>query len=378
MIYFDCAASSLKKPPSVYDAYLDAMRRFSCGVGRSGYGAAVRAGELIYAAREDIADFFGMQSASGVIFTQNATHAINIALKGALSAGDRLVISDMEHNAVYRSALWLGSRGVSVDFSHAAHSDDETCESFAAAFERGARAVCVTHVSNVFGNVLPIRRIFREARRRGIITILDASQSAGSIRINMTDDFIDILCCPGHKGLMGPQGTGLLLINGDVTLSPLIHGGTGGASRDEDMPEYLPDRFEAGTGHTAGAIALGEGVRFIKSIGCEAIFDHEKSLAALMKRGLSKIGGVTVYEYGENTAGLFSFNIDALDCEQTAARLWEHGICVRSGLHCAPLAHKTVGTLERGTVRVSAGAFNKKSEADALLRAVRDIARGSA
>ena len=376
MIYFDCAASSLQKPPSVYDAYTDAMRRFSCGVGRGAYAPAMRASEKIFEVRELAARFFGMKDPSGAVFTHNATHAINIALRGILSPGDRLVISDMEHNAVYRTAMQLRGLGVKVDAAHVGQSDDETAENFRAALRGGARAVCVTHVSNVFGNILPVRRIFREARALGITTVLDASQSAGSINISMDDDFTDILCCPGHKGLMGPQGTGLLCVNGAVPMEPLILGGTGGDPKPPDMPAYLPDRFEAGTLHTPGVIALGEGIRYIMNLGAERIGAHERMLAELMKAELSASENITVYRMGENEAGLFSFNIKGMDCEETAARLDERGICVRSGLHCAPLAHKTAGTLDCGTVRASAGAFNTADEARAFVRAVKLISAG--
>ncbi|MBQ3380094.1 MAG: aminotransferase class V-fold PLP-dependent enzyme [Clostridia bacterium] len=374
MIYFDCAASSLQKPPSVYDAHITAMRAFSCGVGRSGYAPALRAAEKIYEVRERAAEFFGMPKPCGAVITHNATHALNTALKGTILPGERLVISDMEHNAVYRTAMWLKNCGVKIDIVHIAFSDDETCENFRAAFSKETRAVCITHISNVFGNILPIRRIFEDAKKHGILTILDASQSAGSIKINMEDDNIDILCCAGHKGLMGPQGTGLMCVNSDVDINPVIHGGTGSDSVSPDMPKYLPDRFEAGTHDTPGIIALGEGMGFIENLGVEKIFEHEKSIISFIKTELSKLPNVTIYERAQNTAGLFSFNIEGIDSEETAARLDALEICVRSGLHCSPLAHKSSGTLECGTVRVSAGIYNTFEEAERLIWAVRSIA----
>jgi len=227
------------------------------------------------------------------------------------------------------------------------------------------RAVCITHVSNVFGCILPIRSIFAEAKKRGIITILDASQSAGTMKIDMAADNIDILCCPGHKGLLAPQGTGLLCIGRDAPrLSPLIHGGTGSDSHNAKMPGHLPDRFEGGTLNIPGIIALSSAVEYISSVGEDAVLSHECSLCEFMKAHLSKMNKISVYDTFENMSGLFSFNIEGMDCELAAQLFDEHGICVRSGLHCAPLAHRMMGTEGIGTIRVSPGLFNSFADAE--------------
>lgn len=376
MIYLDCAASSHKKPESVYDAFSLGIREYACGVGRSGYDMAMRAAAKIDETRMEIAEFFNASDASGVIFTQNATHALNIALKGLILPKDSLLISNMEHNAVYRTAMWLETLGANVDIAEVSYKDDETVLNFTNLMSTKTKAVCITHVSNVFGCILPVRRIFSEAKKRGIITILDASQSAGTIKTDMKADNIDILCCPGHKALLGPQGTGILCLGENAPrLWPLIHGGTGGNSREKTMPDYPPDRFEGGTLNVAGIIALGEGVRFIKNLGEDLILKHEKNICKAIIDGLSSIPNVEIYGGFENTAGLFSFNIGNIDCELLASRLDEYGICVRSGLHCAPLAHEAMGTIDRGTIRVSVGIFNTPADAEEFVNAVSFISK---
>lgn len=377
MIYFDNAATSYKKPPEVLTAFSDAIKNYSCGVGRSGYSLAFDAALKVEETREEIKNLFNLKQPQNIIFTLNATSALNYALKGLIKEGDHFIISSYEHNALYRPAISLLGKGSEFDIAWVDINDDKkTVENFVSLIKQNTKLVCANHVSNVFGNVLPIKEIFDEAKKRGIKTLLDASQSAGIIDIDMQRDNIDILCCPGHKSLFGPQGTGVLCINNDdIILDTIVEGGTGSNSKDKNMPIFLPDRFESGTQNIPGIIALREGVKFVSGFKKNEILKHELELSKFMIDSLKEINDITVYDDMKNKSGVFSFNIDSLDSEIVCKLLDLNKICIRSGFHCAMLAHNSMGTQISGTVRVSPNIYNTKIEAQTFIDIISKISK---
>lgn len=368
MIYLDSAATTLQKPPMVARAVFSAMSRMA-SPGRGGYPAAMAAANTIFACREAAADLFHVSEPDRVVLTMNATHGLNLAIKTLVSPGDTVLISGYEHNAVTRPLTAIPN--VSVKIADAPLFQPEAMvERFRELLTQEVSCVICTHVSNVFGYVLPIEDIAALCQQRGVPLILDASQSAGTLPVFLEELGAAFIAMPGHKGLYGPQGTGLLLCAQSAT--PLIEGGTGSLSMLQEMPDFLPDRLEAGTHNVPGAAGLLEGLRFVQRKGTAHILEHERRLAAQCVRALSSIKGVEVYAEPQlaRQAGVVSFRVGGIDCEEVGTYLARQGIAVRSGLHCAPLAHRTVGTLETGTVRVSFSAFNMPGEVRSLVQAV--------
>ena len=374
MIYLDYAATSLKKPESVYREVARVLRH-GASVGRGAYPAAAFSAERVFACRTALRELFGLPSEDCAVFTYNATMALNTAIKGLLADGGEAVISGYEHNAVVRPLKALERRGVRFTAVQAPLFETETLlEGFRRAIKPGTRLVVCTHVSNVFGYVLPIREIDALCAERGVPLVIDAAQSAGAVPLRMDElSAARFICAPGHKGLYGPQGTGILLCR-DAEAATLVEGGTGSESRSEEQPAFLPDRFEAGTVNAAGIAGLGEGVRYVSALGVERILAHERALIRQAAEELSAIPRVRVWA-GEPQAGVLSFAAEGMPCETLAQRLAEGGIAVRAGLHCAPLAHRTAGTLAGGTVRVSVSAFTVPGHIDALARGVRAALR---
>ena len=368
MICLDSAATTPQKPPTVARAVSSAMSRMA-SPGRGGYPAAMAAANTIFACREAAADLFHVSEPDRVVLTMNATHGLNLAIKTLVSPGDTVLISGYEHNAVTRPLTAIPN--VSVKIADAPLFQPEAMvERFRELLTQEVSCVICTHVSNVFGYVLPIEDIAALCQQRGVPLILDASQSAGTLPVFLEELGAAFIAMPGHKGLYGPQGTGLLLCAQSAT--PLIEGGTGSLSMLQEMPDFLPDRLEAGTHNVPGAAGLLEGLRFVQRKGTAHIWEHERRLAAQCVRALSSIKGVEVYAEPQLTrqAGVVSFRVGGIDCEEVGTYLARQGIAVRSGLHCAPLAHRTVGTLETGTVRVSFSAFNMPGEVRSLVQAV--------
>ena len=361
MIYFDAAATTLEKPEQVRRAAAAAINGMS-SPGRGGHSASRRAEETAYNCRSEAAELFGAKRPENVIFTFNATHALNIAIRSLVKPGSRVVISGYEHNAVTRTLHALPGITVSV-IESPLFRPDIAADMFEQAVSNGADAVICNHVSNVFGYILPVSRIAASCRTHGVPLIIDASQSAGVAPLNLSELGAAFLAMPGHKGLYGPQGTGLL-ISGCDDVQPVLFGGTGSASRLQEMPEDLPDRLEAGTHNMPGIAGLLEGIRFVKRSGVVRIGRHERELAALASKLLKSIPNVRVFA-AEDTAcqsGVLSFAVAGRDCEVLGAALAEKGVAVRAGLHCAPLAHRTAGTLKSGTVRLSFSAFNTPAQ----------------
>lgn len=362
MIYLDNGATSFQKPPSVSAAVQSAMRSCS-SPGRGGYAAAMEAAKRIYACRALAGELFGCPI-DRVVFAMNATHGLNIAIKTLVKRGGRAVVSGFEHNAVMRPLYHIGAE-VNVAGCNLFDRQD-TLNAFCDAVHSGVDAVICTHVSNVFGYVLPIEEIAALCRERNVPLIVDASQSAGVLPVSLEKLQADFIAMPGHKSLYGPQGTGILLCG--RTPDTLIEGGSGSLSQEPDMPSFLPDRAEAGTANVAGICGLYAGMRFVQQKGVPYILQHEQKLCKMLADGLTNLG-LKCFCGAEQT-GVLSVTAP-MDCELLAARLAECGCAVRAGLHCAPLAHKSAGTLQSGTVRFSPSAFTTAQEIRTTIQLVK-------
>lgn len=368
MIYLDSAATTLQKPLQVARAAARAIRTLS-SPGRGGYSSAMDAAELSFSCREEAASLFHVSDPEQVVFTFNATHGLNIAIKTLVKPGSRVVISGYEHNAVTRPLEAIPSVSLRIAHSHL-FDQKGTVESFQREIERGVDVVICTHVSNVFGFILPIEEIAALCREQHVPLVVDASQSAGCIPIDAQALGASFVAMPGHKGLYGPQGTGLLLCGQQP--EPLLHGGTGSESALQTMPAFLPDRLEAGTHNIPGIAGLLEGLRYLKRRGVEAIGRHERALIQRAGKGLSALNGMQVFfceEHGVQS-GVLSFRTDRFDCEEFGQWLNEQGFALRAGLHCAPAAHRSAGTFETGTVRLSVSDFNTEHEIGQLIRLI--------
>ncbi len=365
MIYLDSAATTFQKPPGVRKAVERAMQTMS-SPGRGGYAQARAAEEMIFRCRGLAAEMFGAESEEQVIFTASATHALNIAIKSLVGPGKRVIVSGYEHNAVTRPLHALGAEVMVAGAP--LFAPKAMLDAFEQLLAVGADAVICTHASNVFGYVLPIEGIAALCRRAAIPLIVDAAQSAGMLPLDLGSLGAAFCAMPGHKGLYGPQGTGLLLCNHAV--KPLLEGGTGSESLQQEMPQFLPDRLEAGTLNVPGIAGLEAGMRFVKKTGQQRILQHEQALAHYAGEKLKKMHGVTCYAAQDPALqmGVLSFTVDGWESERIAQELAGQGIAVRAGYHCAPFAHKTAGTLDSGTVRLSFSAFNRKEEIDMFAR----------
>lgn len=360
MIYLDNGATSFHKPAGVAKAMARAMA-CCANPGRGGYEASLMAARTVLRCRERAARMFACEPEQ-VAFTSNCTHGLNIALRTIVKPNARVVISGFEHNAVTRTLHGLDAR-VTVAGRRLFEPED-TLERFDEALRGGADAAVFTHMSNVFGYILPVKELSALCRRYGVPFVIDAAQSAGTLPIDARSLGADFIAMPGHKGLLGPQGTGLLLCVRQP--QPLLYGGTGSESLVQDMPDFLPDRVEAGTLNVPGIAGLEAGLAYLERVGIGGICAREQREAAYCCNGLKKLG-IAVF-CGQSMGGTLSF-VPRMDCETAAQRLADMGIAVRAGLHCAPLAHESAGTLETGTVRVSYGHDANREQTLALLRA---------
>ena len=372
MIYLDSAATTFQKPPSVTAAMQDALLTMS-SPGRGGYPAAMTAAETAFQCRSELAELFGVGNPERVVFTSSATHGLNIAIKSLVPPGGKAVVSGYEHNAVTRPLTALGAEVSAAEAPLFRQSE------VAAAFDRlivpGTDAVICNHISNVFGFIQPVEAIAAMCRERGVPFIIDASQSAGVLPLNLDRLEAAFIAMPGHKGLYGPQGTGVLLCGENIPVRTLLEGGTGSLSMQQEMPDFLPDRLEAGTHNMPGIAGLLAGVRFVKQRGMANILNHERRLTLLAAEGIRMLPGAKVLAMPglREQAGVLSFVPLKKDVEEVGTRLAEQGIAVRTGLHCAPFAHKSAGTLDTGTVRVSFSDFNTRLEVYRLLAVLHDL-----
>ena len=356
VIYLDSAATSLLKPSTVEYAVSNAMRTMA-SPGRGGHDPAMLAAETVFQCRELAAELFHMREPDHVVFTLNATHGLNLAVRSLARSGSTVTISGFEHNSVTRPLHALDCR-IRVA-GRKLFDPEDTVRAFAEALPGSEFAVC-TVVSNVFGYLLPIGEIAELCRREGVPLILDASQAAGVLDLNFEELGASFLAMPGHKGLLGPQGTGILLCKNQAV--PLLYGGSGSESRNQTMPEDLPDRLEAGTHNVCGIAGLKAGIEYVLSKSPAAILAHEKALLDLAVRELQKADCELFAGNGSDQTGVLSLRSAKWDCETLAMLLNDHQICVRSGLHCAPLAHESAGTIETGTLRLSFSPFLKEKD----------------
>lgn len=381
MIYLDNAATSWPKPPTVRDAVITILEQSGGNPGRSGHRLSVEAGRVVFEARELTAKLFNADDSLRVIFTLNATHALNFALKGLLKPGDSVVTTGMEHNSVMRPLRALERNGVKLSAAECSKDGALDIGKLAELVKPGVKLVAVNHASNVCGTIQDISAIARIAHDSGALLMVDAAQTAGTVPIDMQEMGIDLLAFSGHKGLMGPTGTGGLIIGKQINsacIEPLILGGTGSRSGQEEQPEYLPDKFESGTPNSVGIAGLSAGIQFVLSNGVDSIREHEVELTQLLIDGLAAIDGVTVYgtQNAKISTAVVSFTIEGQQVSEVGLKLEdEYGIMARVGLHCAPAAHKTLGTYPEGTIRFAPGFFTTQDEIKQAISAIKSIVK---
>jgi cysteine desulfurase family protein len=379
-IYMDNAATSWPKPPAVGEAMAWYQEEVGASAGRGGYRRAVDASRVIFDARRAVADLFGVADSRRVIFTLNCTEGLNLALRGWLEEGDHVVTTSMEHNSVARPLNHLkAERGIEVTYVPCSGEGILDPDDVAAAITPRTRLVAVIHASNVCGAVNDVRAVGAACRERGVPFLVDAAQSAGSVPIDVEDANVDFLGFPGHKGLLGPLGTGALYVGPNVRPRPLYHGGTGTDSEKTLQPEVLPDYYEAGSHNAVGLAGLKAACDFVAAVTPAAMGEHKSALAERFVAGVDEIPGIEYFgprDFSRH-AGVCSVRVAGMDAAEVGHRLdAEYGIMVRTGLHCSPLAHTTLGTIETGTVRFSFGYYNTQEQVDAAVRALGKIARG--
>lgn len=393
MIYMDNGATSYPKPPEVIEKMVDVMYRYCANPGRAGHFMASKTAHEIYRSRLALARLFNIGDPGQLVFTKNCTEAINMALKGVLTEGDHVITSSMEHNSVIRPLRELEKKGVQTTFVSCRADGSIDPEEIRRAIRCGCngsdmsngggnsrtKMIVITAASNVTGTKMPLEEIGRIAVRNGILFMVDGAQGAGHMDLDVRKNHIDILAAPGHKGLLGPQGTGFLYVRKGIDLKPLMEGGTGNRSCEEEQPRDFPEGYEAGTVNAPGIIALGTAAAFINKIGIEAIEEHERRLTEKLQKGLVGIKGVDLYG-PENTykkTAVVAMNIDGMDCEEAAAILNDkYGIAARAGFHCSCMAHSTIGTAETGCIRLCPGLYTAEKEINEVISAVREIAGG--
>ncbi len=378
MIYFDNAATTYPKPESVYAAVNKCMREYCANPGRSGHRLSMEAGRAILEARELLAELFGAKKSENIIFGSNATDGLNTALKGIAKQGDHIITTSMEHNSVLRPLKQLESIGVETTIIKCSESGELNLTELEANIKRNTTAIVTCHASNVTGTIMPIKEIGEIAKKYKLLYIIDAAQTAGVYKINVLDINVDVLIFTGHKGLMGPQGVGGFYIKEGVALRQMKEGGTGSMSESLFQPEILPDKYESGTPNTPGLAGLAAGLRFIKEVGIDKIKGHEEELTNYFLNQLSKIDDVIIYGPGDikKQAPVVSLNIKRKTSSEVSFILDnQFDIATRPGLHCAPLAHQTIGTKEKGAIRFSFGYFNTIDEIDKAVEALKYIAK---
>lgn len=375
MIYLDNAATSFPKPSKVYEEVLNCMKNYCANPGRGSHDMAIKSSLKIMETRNLICELFNIKDPFNLIFTSNATESLNIAIKGILKNGDHVISTVIEHNSVLRPLNSMEKQGVEITLVGVDKAGYVNPLDIKNEIKKNTKLIIVNHISNVLGSIQDITTIGKIAREKEVVFMVDASQSAGIIPIDVENSNIDLLVFPGHKGLLGPQGTGGLYIREGINLSYFKEGGTGSNSHFMTQPDFMPDKFESGTLNTPGIAGLCEGVKFIKRVGIDNIKKAEDELMEYFIKEIKKLSYIKIYgsdSLNERSA-VISFNIDGIDASVVGEELNEYGIAVRTGYHCTPLIHDIIGTEYAGTVRVSPGCFNILQDIDELLEAIRKI-----
>lgn len=377
LIYLDNAASTWPKPPEVKEIMVECLEQYGANPGRGGHQMAMKASKVLFYTRVKLAKLFNVSNPNDIIFTSNATSALNQGIKGWLKSGNHVITTTLEHNSVRRPLEYLRQKD-GVEISYVKPREDYTfaMEDFEKEFNQQTSLVIVNHASNLVGTIVPIKELGELCRKYKVPFMVDASQSAGVFPIDVQAMNIQLLAFPGHKGLYGPQGTGGLYIDPKMDLEPLLHGGTGSHSESLEQPTTRPDRYESGTANTVGIAGLGVGVDFVLKTGVDQIREKEMKLTYKLIEGLEKLEGVQVYGQDKNIerAAVVAFSIEGLDASESAYILdQQYGIAVRAGYHCTPLGHETIGTMNQGAIRASFSYFNEMEDVEALILAVQEI-----
>ena len=375
MIYLDNAATSYPKPRGMVAAMEECILKYCGNPGRSGHSMSMKTGEEVYHARRKIASLFGIRQPERLVFTQNTTEALNMGLKGVLQSGDNVITTTMEHNSVLRPLKALEKRGVSQSVIRADREGFIKASEIEKAIRKDTKLIAITAASNVTGTRMPLEEIGELARRRGIMFLVDGAQGAGSMAIDAEKMHIDMLAFPGHKGLLGPQGTGALYVSPEIRLKHIMEGGTGTDSKSRFQPCEFPEGYEAGTINAPAIIGLGYSAEFVEKIGPEVIGKYEEELIGWLDERLDEMDFVK--RYGPDACrktGISLINIRGVGAEEVTSILSsKYGIAVRGGYHCAGLAHKTIGTWDEGAIRISVGPFNTRKDMEKLADAIREI-----
>ncbi len=376
MIYLDNAATTFPKPKQVYDAVLDCMENYGANPGRAGHKLAMRAGREIYDCRENIAKLLNISNPMNIVFTHNATDSLNLAIKGVVKSGDHIITTSIEHNSVIRPIKALEEKGIENTIVKCDEYGQLNTEDIKKAIKPNTKLIVTTHASNVCGTLVDIEAVGNIAKENNILYLVDASQTLGVYDVDVQKINVDMVAAPGHKCLLGPQGTGILYIREGLALDILKEGGTGSNSEELFQPNMMPDRYESGTHNTPGIAGLNAGVNFVIETGIDKIRKHEEELCSYMLERLSEVPNIKIYGPldSKKRAAVISVNIGNIDSGEVTFMLDDvYGIATRSGIHCSPLAHETLGTLIQGTIRFSFGYFNTKEEVDKSIEALKEI-----
>lgn len=377
IVYLDHAATSWPKPPEVFEAMRIAMEEAAANPGRGSHRMAVKASRVLYETRRTLADLFGVKNPNDIALTSNTTEALNLAIKGYLREGDHVIATMIEHNSVRRPLEYLKrTRGVQVDYIPVNEEGQLDVQLIEGAFRSNTRLVVCSHSSNLLGSIISLVEIGELVKRKGAVLLVDAAQSAGMLDIHVQAMHVGMLAFPGHKGLLGPQGTGGLYISPDIDLEPLLHGGTGSQSEAIEQPTVRPDRYEAGTPNTIGYAGLQAGVKKVLEWTPQHIYQHEWELTQYMIEGLQEVGDLRILgpALGQARTGIVAFVSERYSASELAFRLdREYGIAVRAGYHCTPLAHMASGTEQTGAVRASVGISTSRDEVELMLKAIAEI-----